>query len=171
MSADAFKPGYRPCVGVMLLNRQGLVWIGRRADAPAEAEGPGRWWQMPQGGIDGNEVPREAAVRELHEETGVTANSVRIIAENPEWLYYDLPPSLQGKAWGGKYHGQRQKWLAARFLGNDSEFNISPEPPHQIEFDAWRWAPVDELIDLIVPFKRNVYVEVVRAFKDLAIPM
>ena len=170
MNSETFKPGYRPCVGVMLLNRQGLVWVGRRADAPTEAEGPGRWWQMPQGGIDEHEDPHTAAVRELFEETGVSAGSVEIIDEHPEWLYYDLPPSLQGKAWGGRYIGQRQKWLVARFLGNDTEFNITPEPPHQIEFDAWRWAKIEELMDLVVAFKRPVYEQVVKAFGPLAVP-
>jgi putative (di)nucleoside polyphosphate hydrolase len=170
MSGSTFLPGYRPCVGVMLLNREGLVWIGRRADAPTEPEGPGHWWQMPQGGIDEHEDPRAAAIRELHEETGIGAGSIQIIAENLDWLYYDLPASLQGKAWGGRYKGQRQKWLAARFLGDDREFNIKPVPPHQIEFDAWRWAPIDELTSLIVPFKRPVYEEVVRVFRALAVP-
>ncbi len=166
MSTEMFEPGYRPCVGIMLLNRQGLIWVGRRADAPTEAEGPGSWWQMPQGGIDENEDPRAAAIRELHEETGV--RSVEIIADMPGWQYYDLPPSLQGKAWGGRYHGQRQKWFAARFLGADSEVNITPLPPHQIEFDAWRWAPMSEIQGLIVPFKRAVYANVLQAFSTLA---
>ena len=122
---------------------------------------------MPQGGIDENEDPRAAAVRELNEETGI--RSVEIIAEMPDWLYYDLPPSLQGKAWGGRYIGQRQKWFAARFLGQDREIDITPEPPHQIEFDAWRWAPIGEIEALIVPFKRPVYANVVRAFTPLTV--
>ena len=167
---EQHRPGYRPCVGIMLLNRQGLVWLGRRADAPTEAEGPGRWWQMPQGGVDEHEEPRVAVVRELHEETGITAGSIAIIAEMPGWQYYDLPATLKGKAWGGRYIGQRQKWFAARFRGADSEVNITPAPPHQVEFDAWRWAPISEIETLIVPFKRAVYAEVVRAFTPLATP-
>ena len=108
---------YRPCVGIMVLNRAGLVWIGRRPDAPAEPEGPGAWWQMPQGGIDADEDPAKAALRELEEETGI--RSVEIIAESPGWYTYDLPVELRPQAWGGRYRGQRQKWFAARFTGGD----------------------------------------------------
>lgn len=158
---------YRPCVGVMLLNRAGLVWIGRRADAPQEAEGPGTWWQMPQGGIDAGEDPAKAVLRELHEETGVT--SARIIAESSQWLTYDLPPSLLGKAWGGRYRGQKQRWFVARFTGEDSEVNIAP-PGHQIEFDKWRWADVSELQALVAPFKRDVYAAVLAELGPLAKP-
>src|SRR5262245_40425191 len=156
---------YRPCVGIMVLNRSGLVWIGRRHDAPGEPEGPGAWWQMPQGGIDENEDPAKAALRELSEETGI--RSVEIIAESHNWYKYDLPLGLRRKAWGGRYCGQKQKWFAVRFVGSDDEV-ILDRPHHRAEFDAWRWAHIDELLDLIVPFKREVYDRVVQEFAPLA---
>lgn len=158
---------YRPCVGIMLLNSAGLVWIGRRHDAPGEPEGPGAWWQMPQGGIDENEDPAKAALRELYEETGV--RSAQIFAESRDWYRYDLPPNLRPKAWGGRYCGQRQKWFAARFTGSEDEVALE-RPGHKAEFDAWRWAYVDELLGLIVPFKRAVYEQVVAEFRHLARP-
>jgi putative (di)nucleoside polyphosphate hydrolase len=158
---------YRPCVGIMVLNREGRVWIGRRPDAPAEPEGPGTWWQMPQGGIDANEDPAEAAVRELAEETGI--RSATIMGATPGWLTYDLPAELRPKAWGGRYRGQRQKWFAMRFTGADSEVALQ-RPGHQQEFDAWRWGHLDELVGLIVPFKRAVYAEVVRLFAPFTRP-
>lgn len=157
---------YRPCVGIMVLDRTGRVWIGRRHDAPAEPEGPGAWWQMPQGGIDENEDPAAAALRELYEETSV--KSARIIAEAPGWYRYDLPAHLIGIAWGGRWRGQRQKWYAARFEGKDEEIDISAPPGHKAEFDAWRWAGMAELESSIVPFKRAVYRDVVAAFRHLA---
>ena len=159
---DVGKLGYRPCVGIMLLNAEGHVWVGRRADAPTKEEGLGSWWQMPQGGIDEGEDPANAALRELAEETNVT--SARIIAETVGWLRYDLPPELVGKAWKGKYRGQEQKWYAARFFGPDTEINITSEPPHKVEFDAWRWVPISHVVDMVVPFKRPVYRQVVAAF-------
>ncbi len=165
---DPSKLGYRPCVGIMVLNREGLVWVGRRADAPADAEGPGAWWQMPQGGIDKGEDPAAAALRELAEETGIT--SVAILGETEGWLRYDLPAHLVGKAWKGKYRGQEQKWYAVRFLGSDAEINITPSDPHQVEFDAWRWVALPELEQLIVPFKRDVYRRVAAAFAPYARP-
>lgn len=173
MSRNAIDPsklGYRPCVGIMVFNAEGLVWVGRRADAPDDAEGRGSWWQMPQGGIDKGEDPAAAALRELEEETAI--RSATILGETPQWLRYDLPEHLIGKAWNGKYRGQEQKWFAVRFLGPDSEINIDPGPgkDHQREFDAWQWVPLADVPELIVPFKRDVYREVVAAFTPLAVP-
>ena len=155
---------YRPCVGVMLLNRQGLVWIGRRFQKQND-DGVGHWWQMPQGGIDKDEDPAIAAKRELEEETAV--HSAEIIAEAPGWYNYDLPEHLIGLSWKGKYRGQTQKWFAMRFLGDDSEINLAP-PGHKQEFDQCRWAKMDEIVDVIVPFKKPVYEQVVKAFQYLA---
>ena len=148
----------------MLLNQAGLVWIGRRFDKQNE-EGKGHWWQMPQGGIDAGEDPKRAAMRELAEETAVT--SVEVIAQSPDWYNYDLPKQLIGKSWRGRYRGQTQKWFALRFLGEDAEVNLAP-PGHKQEFDQWRWAPMDEVVELIVPFKRGVYERVVADFRHLA---
>jgi putative (di)nucleoside polyphosphate hydrolase len=159
---------YRPCVGIMVLNRDGKVWIGRRHDAPSEPEGPGSWWQMPQGGIDEGEDPRPAALRELREETGM--RSVTIIAESSHWYAYDLPQQLRPKAWGGLFCGQQQKWFAARFFGSEDEISIVPPAGHDPEFDAWRWAEMAELIGLVVPFKRSVYEQVMQEFAPLARP-
>ena len=160
---------YRPCAGQMVINSDGLIWIGCRGDAKNEAEGRGEWWQMPQGGIDEGEDPAAAALRELYEETGM--RSVTQIGEHSNWVTYDLPPDLIGKAWGGKYRGQKQKWFAYRFLGADSEISILPRPGLEAEFVAWRWAPVGELLDLIVPFKRDVYRAVLAEFASLARPL
>ncbi len=157
------KLPYRPCVGVVLFNPEGLVWIGRRADKPND-EGKGLWWQMPQGGIDAGEDPQAAALRELSEETGV--RSARLIAEAPGWLAYDLPEHLIGKAWGGRYRGQRQKWYAALFHGAEDEIDISGHG-HPAEFDAWRWERLEVLPELVVPFKREVYEKVVDAFRSV----
>lgn len=156
---------YRPCVGILVFNQARRIWVGQRADTPGDAEGRGTWWQMPQGGIDADEDPRRAALRELREETSI--ETVEIVAETPDWLTYDLPPHLLGKAWGGRYRGQRQKWFAARFLGEETEISLlNPESPHA-EFIAWRWCTPAELPAHIVPFKREVYEEVLRAFAPL----
>jgi len=165
---DPAQLGYRPCVGIMLINAQGRVWVGQRADTPVDAEGRGAWWQMPQGGIDDDENPRAAALRELYEETQV--RTAQIIGESAGWLTYDLPAELIGKAWGGRWRGQRQKWFALRFLGQDSEIDISAPAGHDPEFVSWQWAPVDDLVQLIVPFKRKVYEAVVAELGPLARP-
>ena len=144
---------YRPCVGVMLLNAQGLVWIGRRFDKQND-EGKGHWWQMPQGGIDKGEDVRAAALRELAEETAVT--SAEIIAESSRWYNYDLPEHLIGKSWNGKYRGQTQKWLALRFTGDDAEIDLAP-PGHKQEFDSWKWVEYWYPLKDVVYFKRRVY--------------
>ena len=165
---DAASLPYRPCVGQMVINHAGLVWAGARADSKNEAEGRGDWWQMPQGGIDPGEEPREAARRELYEETGM--RSIVQLAELPRWLTYDLPPELVGKAWGGRFRGQKQRWFLYRFTGPDSEINIVPAAGHDPEFVAWDWIPAPRLLDVIVPFKREVYREVLAEFGPLARP-
>ena len=155
---------YRPCVGIMLLDRRGLVWVGRRRPKWA-GDGSAHIWQMPQGGISAGEGARAAALRELEEETGL--RSVAMLAESPRWYTYDLPEHLRPKAWGGRYRGQRQKWFAVRFLGTDDEVAIV-RPGHTQEFDAWRWAELGELLGLIVPFKRAVYEQLLRDLGHLA---
>ena len=151
MSKAATLP-YRPCVGVMLVNGEGLVFVGRRLDTPSA-------WQMPQGGIDPGESPREAALRELGEEIG-TADA-EIVAETKGWLRYDLPAELVGKVWKGKYRGQEQKWVMARFTGADRDIDLATKHP---EFDAWQWVEPEDLVGLIVPFKRPIYEAVVAEF-------
>lgn len=143
---------YRPNVGAVLFNPQGLVLVARRADMP-NAEGAAGGWQLPQGGMDEGEDPAVAVFRELEEEVG-TAHA-EILAEHPEWLTYDLPPELLGKALGGKWRGQKQKWFALRFLGVDADIRLDLDP--HPEFDAWRWAHLAELPAMAVPFKRAIY--------------
>ncbi|WP_295557692.1 RNA pyrophosphohydrolase [uncultured Hyphomicrobium sp.] len=155
---------YRPCVGIMLLNKDGRVWTGRRL-AKWTGDKSAHVWQMPQGGISKGEEPIEAAYRELREETGIS--SAEVIAEIAQWLTYDLPEPLLGVALKGKYRGQRQRWFAMRFWGDDSEIDIQPRSG-KAEFDRWRWRDMSELPDLIVPFKRPIYQTVVERFAYLA---
>jgi putative (di)nucleoside polyphosphate hydrolase len=146
---------YRPAAGVMLLNREGKVWVGQRLDSTLEA------WQMPQGGLDPGEDPLAGALRELEEETGIPRAKVELVARCPEELHYDLPDDLVGKMWKGKWRGQRQTWFLMRFLGEDEDVNLAtPEP----EFRAWKWAEPAELPALIVPFKQGLYRNVLKAF-------
>jgi len=152
---------YRPCVGVMLLNTAGLVFVGNRIDVP------GDHWQMPQGGIDDGESPAEAAFREVQEETGISPEKVRLIRESDRWLHYDLPVGLSRRIWKGRYRGQKQRWFAMRFLGVDADIDLDFHTP---EFGAFRWASIADLADLIVPFKRDTYQQVVNEFRDVALP-
>lgn len=155
---------YRPCAGIVLLNDEGRIWIGRRCHDLVEQEMEHRW-QMPQGGIDEREDPASAALRELYEETGV--RSVQLLGETREWIYYDLPAEAVGIALGGKYRGQRQKWFAMRFIGPEEEINLQPAG-HKPEFDAWRWASPGEVLNLIVDFKRAAYEAVLAEFAGFA---
>ena len=152
------KLPYRRCVGVMLVNAEGHVFVGQRIDNEVPA------WQMPQGGIDKGESVTEAALRELWEETGVTSDKVRIEAETPGWLTYDLPHDIVPRIWKGRYRGQEQKWVLMRFLGRDGDVNIATEHP---EFSEWRWLPPHDLEANIVPFKRAVYSRVLDEFGAL----
>ena len=158
---------YRPCVGIMVLNSAGLVWAGRRTPiGNSEYDGSPQLWQMPQGGIDKGEDPLDAAYRELYEETGI--KTVTLLAEARDWINYDLPPALIGIGLRGKFRGQTQRWFAFRFDGDDSEIAINPPPGgHEPEFDAWEWKPMQQLPELIVPFKRAVYDQVVVEFQHL----
>ena len=144
---------YRPCVGIFLLNNDGLVFAGRRIDSRAEA------WQMPQGGIDAGESPLQACMREMREEIGT--NTAELVSQHNDWLYYDIPLPLADRLWQGRYKGQKQKWIALRFNGDDADINIATEEP---EFCEWKWLSPHDLVDLAVPFKRDVYQNVLAAF-------
>ena len=167
MSIKADDLPYRPCAGIMVLNDKGLVWAGRRISrGNSEFDGSPQLWQMPQGGIDDGEAPLAAAIRELYEETGM--KTVTLLAEARDWIHYDLPPQLIGIGLRGKYRGQAQKWFAFRFDGDESEIQINPPPgSNEAEFDAWDWKPMESLPELIVPFKRSVYEQVVEQFRHL----
>ena len=153
--ADKESKPYRRGVGIVLLNRDNRIFVGSRIDTPGA-------WQMPQGGIDGDEAPREAALRELHEEVGT--DKAEIIAETKNWLTYELPGDMHLQAWKGRYRGQIQQWFAMRFLGEDGDIKLDLHHP---EFDAWKWVSPEQLVTGIVPFKRKLYEDVVAAFADL----
>jgi putative (di)nucleoside polyphosphate hydrolase len=157
MLSDNDLPFYRPAVGIMLLNPAGLAFIGRRIDMPAGLAA----WQMPQGGIDPGETPRQAAFRELKEEVGT--DKAEILAETRGWLHYDLPSDIASRMWGGRWRGQRQKWFLMRFTGEDADINPATEHP---EFDAWEWVEPRRLPELIVPFKRPLYCDLLAEFRE-----
>ena len=150
------KLPYRPCVGLMLMNDEGKIFVGQRNDRHADA------WQMPQGGVDKGEDPRDAALRELWEETGVTSDLVELVAESEGWLPYDLPHDIVPVIWKGRFRGQEQKWFLFRFIGRDEQIDIATEHP---EFTRWKWQDPDQLVAEIVPFKREVYEQVIAAFQ------
>lgn len=148
---------YRPGAGIVLFRDDGTIFAGKRIDNPVDA------WQMPQGGIDFGELPEEAAMRELTEETGISANRIEIAGQTSEWLRYDLPDDLLGKIWRGKFRGQEQMWFAMRFLGKDEDVDIATE---HAEFCEWQWMQRDDLIEKIVPFKRDLYKSVFAGLDD-----
>lgn len=156
--AEIVKLPYRPCVGLMVVNSEGKVFAAQRIDSPSPA------WQMPQGGVDEGEAPHEAALRELEEETGLTADKVSILGETPEWLPYDLPHDLVPKLWKGRFRGQKQKYFLMRFHGTDSDINIETAEP---EFSRWTWMDIDALLDSIVPFKKDSYTKVIAQFRPI----
>jgi putative (di)nucleoside polyphosphate hydrolase len=157
MTIDPASLPYRPGAGIMLLNREGKVFVAQRLDSTLEA------WQMPQGGLDDGEDPQDGALRELEEETGIGRDKVEILARCPHTLTYDLPDDLVGKLWKGRWRGQKQHWFLARFLGTDEDVNIATDHP---EFRAWKWADSDELPVMIVPFKKKLYEDLLAAFRD-----
>ncbi|MXO61850.1 RNA pyrophosphohydrolase [Qipengyuania oceanensis] len=152
--------GYRPCVGVMLVNSEGKVFVGRRIDTKE-----GDWWQMPQGGVDEGEDLDSAMLRELHEETGARPEHISVLKAMDEPLRYDLPDELIGKLWGGKYRGQEQVWYLARFKGTEADIDLDAHDP--AEFCDYKWVDAEDLPDLIIPFKKRVYRQVVEAFREL----
>ena len=159
---------YRPCAGLVVLNPTGHAFIGRRIDGPEHIDAT-HVWQLPQGGIDPGEDPWPAALRELREETNIS--SVERLGEIAEWLTYDIPRQIVGQAWNGKYRGQTQKWFALRFTGEESEIDIEhPAGGHKPEFVEWRWEPLPNLPDLVVPFKRKIYERLVAEFAKYAMP-
>jgi putative (di)nucleoside polyphosphate hydrolase len=166
---DREKMPYRDCVGVALFNSRGQVFIGRRppAEDPEQSAAYGTPWQMPQGGMDKGEAPIETAHRELYEETSI--KSVTLLAEAPGWIYYDLPDEALGIALRGKYRGQRQRWFAFKFTGDETEIDVRNPGggAHPAEFDSWRWEELEKLPDLIVPFKREAYLQIVAAFREI----
>ena len=145
---------YRPCVGIVLI-KKGKIFAGQRLDYKSSA------WQMPQGGIEDNESPKDAAFTELKEETGIKKKHIKIILESKNWLRYDLPEELISKLWNGKFVGQKQKWFAMEFFGSDTDININTKFP---EFSQWKWMTADQLINSIVPFKKNVYKKILTKF-------
>ena len=149
---------YRRCVGLVIINKDGLVFVGKRIDSNLNA------WQMPQGGIENGESPRDAGIREMKEEIGT--NNVKLIGEIDNWLNYDIPQKLSSKLWNGKYRGQTQKWLAFQFLGSDDEININTEDP---EFKEWKWEEHKNLVNLAVPFKKDIYKKIINKFSNLFI--
>ena len=160
--ADPSLLPYRPCVGIALIDPRGLVFAGQRIDSPGPA------WQMPQGGIDPGESVEGAALRELEEETGIGPARVALLRQSVAPLRYDLPPELLGRLWGGRYRGQEQRWVAARFLGSDDDIRIdAPVPGAEPEFSRWTWMRAQDLVERIVPFKRDIYRAVFAEFSDL----
>lgn len=156
MNASEADDGYRPGVGIVLLNGQGRILVARRLDMPTDA------WHMPQGGIEPGEAPRQAALRELREEIGT--DKVEIIAESKSWLRYEVPADLMGKRWNRRWRGQRQKWFIMRFTGKDEDINVATEHP---EFSDWKWVSARQLSTLVVSFKRQVYLELLAEFPEL----
>lgn len=166
MSKDNSGPGaYRPCVGVMLVNSAGKVFVGKRIDSRETMGTEDIFWQMPQGGVDKGEDLTAAALRELQEETGVTADMVTVLKQMAEDIAYDLPPELAGKLWGGKYRGQMQSWFLLRFTGDDADINLEAHDPP--EFCEWQWVDPETLPEMIVPFKKRVYRTVLEEFREL----